>query len=133
MSLVATQSDQASAIVDRYLANVKMIAVLAQAYDVEVYFVWQPSIVFKENLVGGEETAKTRMETDRAGFAELYAEANGILLERIASEELPPILVLSDLFNGDERAIFYDLIHITETGNTTVAEAIASNIVASRK
>ena len=129
-TLMATKSSQAEAIVDRYLANMRMIQVLAEAYDVQVYFVWQPSIVFKQNLVEGENTAYERMTLDRTGFAELYAQADAILREKIADGNLP-ILLLSDLFNSDDRAIFYDLIHITEEGNTVVAQAISQYIVGS--
>lgn len=124
-SLMAIGDGSAESIVARYLANVRMIAALGAAYDVQVVFVWQPALAFKQNPVGGEVGAQQRMETERAGFATRYQQVDELLRAAVASDDtLPPFILLSDLFNGDERALFYDLIHITETGNLAVATHI---------
>ncbi len=38
-------------------------------------------------------------------------------------------MLLSDLFGDSERELFYDRVHITEIGNSLVAQAIQSKIV----
>jgi lysophospholipase L1-like esterase len=124
LSLVSSNDGSAQSIVTRYLANVQMIATLAQAYDVQVLFVWQPSIIYKNQLIEGEVGADQRMRTERAGFAELYADADQLLRAQLAQDNPHNILLLSDLFKDDDRPLFYDLVHITEEGNQSVAQAI---------
>jgi lysophospholipase L1-like esterase len=128
LSLIAPLDGSAESIVTRYLANVQMIQTLADAYGVQVIFVWQPMIVFKENRIGEEEGAFNRMNTERVGLAELYSEVDSLLRTRLGEPSTPQVLMLGNLFNGDEREIFYDLIHITEEGNLSVAQAIINRI-----
>jgi hypothetical protein len=66
----------------------------------------------------------------RPQFDEFYRAAHEAFVQQTANrDDLPPFLLLHDLFNGDERAIFYDIIHITELGNRTVADHIAADLV----
>jgi lysophospholipase L1-like esterase len=126
LSLVTQGDSSAQSIVTRYLANVQMIATLAKAYDVQVLFVWQPSIIYKNPLIEGEVGADQRMRTERAGFAELYGEVDQLLRAKLAQVNPYNILLLSDLFKDDDRALFYDLVHITEEGNQSIAQAIVT-------
>lgn len=94
-----------------------------------VLFVWQPGLAFKENLVGVEATAYADMLARRPRFDAFYRDAHAAFTVQLASAgDLPPFLILHDLFNGDERAIFYDIIHVNELGNRTIAERIAQAI-----
>ncbi len=130
LSLAAvTSSATPDAIVTRYLANARLAARIGAAYDVKVLFVWQPSLAFKQNLVGGEKTAYAAMLERRPNFDEFYRAAHSAFVQQTTNaDDLPSFLLLHDLFDGDERAIFYDIIHITELGNRTVAERIAADL-----
>lgn len=124
IALVAPNDGTPTNVMARYLALTEMITRLAESYGVRVLFVWQPALVFKQPLVGGEVGAYERMESERAGFAQAHREADALLRAYVAAHPNAPFLVLSDLFMADERAIFYDLIHMTEVGNAVVADAL---------
>lgn len=127
LSVVAPEAATADAIIARYLANARLAAQIGAANGVRVLFVWQPGLAFKENLVGAEATAYADMLARRPRFDEFYRAAHAAFTNQATSAgDLPPFLILHDLFNGDERSIFYDIIHITELGNRTVAERIAA-------
>jgi lysophospholipase L1-like esterase len=127
LSVVAPDAATADAIIARYLANARLAAQIGAANGVRVLFIWQPGLAFKETLIGDEVTAYADMLARRPRFDEFYRAAHAAFVEQIASaSDLPPFLILHDLFNGDERAIFYDIIHITELGNRAVAERIAA-------
>lgn len=114
----------AEAIVDDWLANVALIEALASAYDVDVIFVWQPALIFKEPLTESEEAIIVRTNDERAGLFALYAEVDSLVRSRVTGNEDSLILLLSDLFAGSDEAIFHDLVHITEIGNAQVADAL---------
>ncbi|XWX05349.1 SGNH/GDSL hydrolase family protein [Aggregatilineales bacterium SYSU G02658] len=129
LSVVAPDAATADAIIRRYLANARLAAQIGAAYGVRVLFVWQPGLAFKENLVGVEATAYADMLARRPRFDAFYRDAHAAFTVQLASAgDLPPFLTLHDLFNGDERAIFYDIIHVNELGNRTIAERIAQAI-----
>ena len=131
LSLAAVVNSAApDAVVSRYLANARLATQIGAAHGVQVLFVWQPSLAFKQNLVDSEKTAYAAMLERRPQFDEFYRAAHEAFVQQTANrDDLPPFLLLHDLFNGDERAIFYDIIHITELGNRTVADHIAADLV----
>ncbi len=71
------------------------------------------------------------MTAERPGFAEFYRAVDDAIAEAVQADASYNILDLSHLFDGDDRAIFYDLIHITEEGNQAVAQAIAAYLQSS--
>ncbi len=127
--LIASEGINAEVIVSRYLANVRMIRAVAADYNVEVIFVWQPAILFKDTLAGAEATIIEQMESDNPGFIDLYREVDRLLRERVENRDWDDIIVISDLFVDDVRPIFHDLVHITEDGNFSVAQAILPGII----
>lgn len=124
-SLVGTHSASAQAIADRWFANIKLIQVLADAYGVDLLVIWQPALFAKDNLIGDESRILEELDDE---FIALYQEVDAIVRERIQAENIDNILMLTNLFADDERAIFYDLVHITEIGNLTVAETMLPKI-----
>lgn len=111
-------------IADFWFANLEMTQSIADAYDVNLLFVWQPAIIFKDTMSESEQAIYNRTENERAGLFDLYTEVDAIIRERIESGDYENIIVLSDLFVENEDTIFHDLVHITEIGNGIVAEAI---------
>lgn len=129
LSLAGVEPTTAENIANRWFANVDMIQTVADGYRIDVLFVWQPMITEKQSTTESEQGIITRMDETYPGIIELYDEVNSIVLGRIEQESRDDIIVLSDLFADDEREIFYDLVHITELGNLTVAEAILPHII----
>jgi lysophospholipase L1-like esterase len=122
MSQAAVVPKSPEAIAERWLANRAMIEALAEAYNVEVLFVWQPAIMFKDTLSESEQAIYERTENEREGLFALYTEVDAIVRQRVVGME--NVIVLSDLFADDTETIFHDLVHITEIGNARVAEAL---------
>ncbi len=123
-SLITTAGADAESIAERYFANLQMIEAVAEAFDVEVIFVWQPSLYSKTSLTPVEAGIIEELDNNMPGFIELFQQVDALVRERVAEAELDNVLIISDLFAEDERQIFYDLIHITEVGNYEVAQAI---------
>lgn len=125
-SLVGKADAGADAIADRWFANRRLAQALADEYGVRVLFVWQPALFAKQKLVGAEAGILAELEPN---FVALYREVDRIVRQRAASEGDEDVMVLSDLFGDSERELFYDRVHITEIGNSLVAQAIQDRIV----
>lgn len=130
MSSAGVISATPTAIADFWLANVEMVSAIASAYEVEVLFVWQPAIIFKDTLSESEQAIYQRSDNERAGLFSLYSEVDAIVRERIEADNIENIIILSDLFADNTEPIFHDLVHITEIGNGLVAEAILPHLEA---
>ncbi|MGJ3238313.1 MAG: hypothetical protein ACFE0Q_06370 [Anaerolineae bacterium] len=117
------------AIADFWLTPVEATHALAEAYGVDVVFVWQPAIIFKDTLSESEQAIYQRTENERPGLFALYGEVDAIVRERIANQQTDvPIVILSDLFTEESTPIFHDLVHITEIGNERVAQALIEHV-----
>ena len=135
--LVGKADASADAIADRWFANRRLAQALADEYNVRVLFVWQPALFAKQNLVGAEarilaelkERPNAGLEMEQPDFVALYREVDSIVRQRAASEGNEDVMILSDLFSDSERELFYDRVHITEIGNSLVAQAIQSRII----
>jgi lysophospholipase L1-like esterase len=124
MSRAAVKPATPEAIASRWIANAEMIQHLAEAYGVEVLFIWQPAIIYKNTLSANEQVMYNRTLAERPAVLELYEQVDPLVRERIAESDLEHVLILSDLFAEVDDELFIDLVHITEAGNARVAEAI---------
>lgn len=127
LALTTVFDSTPEAVTTRYLNTLSLVKTLAEKYNVKVLFVWQPHILDKTPLVGIEQIAYERMETERAGFSDLYRQVDALVRTHAQAES--DWLYLGDLFTQDERPLFYDLIHITEHGNLTVAESLLPTVI----
>jgi hypothetical protein len=121
--LIASPGD-ALGIVDRFLANVRLIRAMAAAYNVNVIFIWQPMLFFKQPLSDWENKAYQTTQQQFPGLDTLTRQVDTALRQRVHDGQGQGVIVLSDLFQGDTRNIFFDNVHITEEGNLTVSEKI---------
>jgi hypothetical protein len=126
MSQASVVPETPEAIAERWLANRAMIETLAESYGVEVLFVWQPAIMFKDTLSESEQGIYERTERERQGLFVLYTEVDAIVRQRVTGME--NVIILSDLFAAETGTIFHDLVHITEIGNARVAEALMPHL-----
>jgi lysophospholipase L1-like esterase len=127
MIQAATYPTSAESIFARWQANVDMVMAIANAYDVQVIFVWQPHIMSKEAYTSEEQAILQRLEEERPGFMDLYDDVD-TLAKQFAQDNDASLVILSDLFAEENETIFHDLIHITEYGNGLVAEAILPTV-----
>lgn len=128
-SLVGDMSSFAQDIANRWFANIQIIEAVADSFGVEVIFVWQPSLFAKQSMTSDEARILDDLEVENPNFLELYQAVDAIVRDRVEQEGLDNILILTDLFSNTEQSIFYDLVHITEVGNLTVAETILPTIL----
>lgn len=112
------------AVVERWFNNQRLIQSLADAYGVEVAFVWQPMLIYKAALSAAEREIMLRTERERPGLFDLYAQVDAIVMARTSESPAERLVILSDLFADVETSLFIDLVHINEEGNAIVAEAL---------
>ncbi len=128
-SLVGVSSATPEDVVTHYLGNLRLIRSIAEAYGIQVLFVWQPAPQFKPALTDQEQYFMDENRRNWPDFDALYRDVDQILRERAAAEGLEDLLFLSDLFADESGYIFYDRIHIIEDGNTQVARAITAALI----
>ena len=123
-SLVATAGARADDIVDRWLANRRLIRAAGSEFGVDVIFIWQPTVFSKSPLTAFESGVLAENDREMPGFSDLYRDVNHLLRERMLAEAWDDVVLLTDIFNDASDDIFVDNVHIHELGNREVAEAI---------
>lgn len=103
-----------------YLENVRMVISLAEMYDFEPVFIWQPSIFTKELL-----TEYEREELARESHARLLMlSAHNQLLKKRENADGLPVYDFTGIFDDMEEPLFIDFCHLAEKGNQLVADEI---------
>ena len=125
----------ASAVVSTYLGNCAVVEALAESYDFEYLFIWQPCIWL------GEKPLTTDEEVLYSGGVEYQFnsadQAYRELLEatyRCYAVSLPDTMhyaTFTDIFRGETEEIYTDFsgVHISAAGNEIVAASILDLIV----
>ncbi len=113
---------------DYYQRYVASIYALADIYEFEVVFVWQPMWMNKtltdyEQLVIWQSKL---FNSDRVG--EIYAQVNPYIETLSNRPTIPHFLNYVDLFADEPDTIFMDIVHITTQGNQRVAEELSNYI-----
>ena len=126
--LVTTGSTAPRDIVDRWLANRRLIRAVAEEHGVEVLFVWQPALFAKGARTAGEQQLLDDVERAQPGFIELYRDVHGAVGDQLLSQSADDVIVLTDLFSDVQAGIFTDRVHINEIGNRRIAEALVDSI-----
>ena len=103
----------ASDVVDRYVANVKIVETLARGYGFRPLFFWQPTIFNKTRLTAAERDEAQRYAWTEPAFRTVY--------ERVGeSSELkanPAFHDLSRIFVDENALVFIDYCHTTEAAS----------------
>lgn len=128
-SLVATTGASAAAIVDRWLANRRLIRAVAQEYGVTVLFVWQPALYAKMNPTSTEAGIMSRVDEQMPGFVELYRQVDKLIQEHASGDGRGDLVFLTDLFRDYTGDIFFDRVHVNELGNEIVAQSLLEPIM----
>ena len=128
-----------------YESAVRTAVGAAASHEIEIFYVLQPSIVFKKTLTPAERRPLHRIhEKTKSGDWASYGVPAGscyfkmqrqffvkarelfIHLTDSATGEFANLVDLSDLFAHSEDDIFYTYAHYTDRGNQEIAAALAA-------
>ena len=109
----------------RIMASVEQVA---EPYNVQVLFVWQPVPYLKDPLCPYEKQNLEPFLEERPGLRAFYLEVDESLRSRALNHD--NLILLSDLFAGRQECVFIDYVHITEAGNRAVAERLVPYLMA---
>jgi hypothetical protein len=117
-------------VISTYMANLRLVRLLAGEYGFEAIFFWQPVITTK--------ILKTRDEQRWAADYSKHPDRRMLLYQAIVGERRGcPELVdaadavdLSALFDAWTDPVYIDLYHLSEAGNAAVAEAMLPAVAA---
>jgi hypothetical protein len=114
-------------VLDRYLANKKLIEGMARAYEVSPVFVWQPVPTYKL------ESEHYPFTKEQLGRTALTRDAYPRMAERAARTDMGPgFLWLADLQVGFKEPVYVDQVHYSPAFSKAIAEAIARFLVERR-
>jgi lysophospholipase L1-like esterase len=117
----ALDDSLAAQVVNTYLANVDLVRALAAHYHFKCSFYWQPSLFDKPHRTAYEMSQLARAR-DMEPFFQFVNTAP--LSSRGVHD-------LSNHFAEEAKPVFIDWCHLGESGNTTVARALADDVAAS--
>jgi lysophospholipase L1-like esterase len=114
----------ASETVDIYFENVNLISYLEGKYGFKTLFYWQPIIFNKLNLSQYEQKEAEKVDYQR----QFVTAVRDKIRENQLSEKSAKVHDISDIFEDLRKPVFLDLCHISEYGNSVVANRIAKDI-----
>ncbi|HEX4617177.1 MAG TPA: hypothetical protein VH230_14820 [Stellaceae bacterium] len=115
-------------VIAAYLANVRLVRLLAGEYAFQPIFFWQPVITTKKFKTQDERRWVDDYTNDPERRRLLY---EAIIGERRRCPELveaADIIDLSALFDDRTEPVYIDLYHLSEAGNAAVAEAMLAAV-----
>jgi lysophospholipase L1-like esterase len=118
----------ARAVLAVYMANLRVVRLLASEFGFRPIFFWQPVIATKRVKTADEARWEGDYTKDPAARRALYA---AIVAARRGSAELAgaaDAVDLSALFDDRADPVYIDLYHLSEAGNAAVAEAMLPHV-----
>jgi hypothetical protein len=118
----------ARAVLAVYLANLRLVRLLAAEFGFCPIFFWQPVIATKRVKTADEQRWEGDYTTDPAARRALY---RAIVAARRDSAELADAadaVDLSALFDDRADPVYIDLYHLSEAANAAVAEAMLPHL-----
>jgi hypothetical protein len=107
----------------------RLVRMLAGEFGFRPLFFWQPVITTKRRKTPDEERWERDYTSDPAARRALYT---AIVAARRQSPELAESAAavdLSALFDEQSDPVYIDLYHLSEAGNTAVAEAMLPHVL----
>jgi lysophospholipase L1-like esterase len=117
-------------VLDVYSANQRMVRLLAVEYGFRPVFYWQPAITTKRIKSADEKRFEADHTRDVAARRALTDAVFDEYRRRIAAAGLIDTVDLSALFDEVSSPVYIDMVHLSEAGNDTVAEAMAPKLAA---
>jgi lysophospholipase L1-like esterase len=116
----------ASETIDIYLNNIKTLNLWAEKYGFKVVYYWQPTIFKKAELSDFE-----KQEAKRFSFIKDMIDAANIQVNQFKTEkDFTAFHNISDIFRNETRPVFIDYCHVSEYGNTVIANKMTEDIAA---
>jgi hypothetical protein len=119
----------ARAVLAVYMANLRLVRLLASEFGFRPIFFWQPVIATKRVKTPDEQRWEGDYTADPAARRALYT---AIVAARRGSAELADAgdaVDLSALFDNWADPVYIDLYHLSEAGNAAVVEAMLPHVV----
>jgi lysophospholipase L1-like esterase len=116
----------AADVADRYAANVKLVETLARSYGFRPFFFWQPTIFNKAELTAVEREEAERYAWTETAFRAVYEKIRAVP----ALNADPAFRDLSAIFAAEQKLVFIDYCHTTESANARIAEQIDTALAA---
>jgi hypothetical protein len=107
-----------------YLSNVKMGNTLADAYNIQTIFIWQPIMVVGNKVLTDEEKIMEEVVPDN--LLTTYQEAWAQVEASVSDEQR--LYSVADVFDGIEEPLYIDHHHLAPQGNQIVAQRIVEII-----
>jgi hypothetical protein len=117
-------AELAREVIAAYLANVRLVRLLAREYAFQSIFFWQPVITTKKLKTQDERRWVDDYTNDPERRRRLYEAIIGERRRRPELAEASDIIDLSALFDDWTKPVYIDLYHLSEAGNAAVAEAM---------
>jgi lysophospholipase L1-like esterase len=115
-------------VIAAYLANVRLVRLLAGEYAFQPIFFWQPVITTKKFKTQDERRWADDYTNDPECRRLLYEAIIGERRRRPELVEASDTIDLSALFDDCTEPVYIDLYHLSEAGNAAVAEAMLAAI-----
>ena len=117
-------AELAREVIAAYLANVRLIRLLADGYGFRSIFFWQPVITTKKFKTQDERRWVDDYTNNPERRRLLYEAMIGERRRHPGLVESSDIIDLSALFDDWTEPVYIDLYHLSEAGNAAVAEAM---------
>ena len=120
--------ENSSKVIEVYEHHIKQVKALAELYDFEVYFFWQPLLLSQSRTMEEYETNIVAKQSPVRLKAEqlVYEKAKSAFSGR----EDEGIFFLGDVFNEVPGPVYMDWIHVGGKGNRILTDEISSRIPA---
>lgn len=118
--------------VERYLNNLRIVQALAEKFDFEARYYWQPLLCTRRQPADGERSLAGK----EPGVERIHQRARQALADtkhrRAAGDNaVDSLRDLSDVFDGSawrDQTVFFDACHLGTVGNEAVAAALAEDL-----
>jgi len=111
--------------IEVYLKNNTTINLWAKEYGFKVVYYWQPTIFSKPELSDFE-----KKEAEKYGFIKDIVHAADVHTSNIKAEmESSVFYNISDIFRNESKPIFIDYCHVSEYGNSVIADKMVKDLV----
>jgi len=121
-SLKVDRGPLATAVVDAFLGNCKMVDALAKQYGFAYYYFWPP------HISKGSKTLTDEEQTEKAAVAPAFQRLLDTTYQAVETRHsgtCRSIFFLDHLFDRETSLIWLDDVHTTPVGNRMIAEKMA--------
>ncbi|MAI80703.1 MAG: hypothetical protein CL917_17310 [Deltaproteobacteria bacterium] len=115
----------ASEALDVYTGNLEVVEALSEHFGFEAFFYWQPSVFSKAQRTRFEDSL---VELRSAREQETFLQASALIAESEPLAMMPHFANLTHVFDDRPDPVFDDFIHVSETGNAVIANAISRDL-----